>query len=64
MLYHLTFFIFVRDKFDNEYIGEGVTQTHVVDKIGEYRFRVNCTHNKCHDSDKDSVESDCVATYK
>ena len=55
---------FHRDKFDNEYIGPGVTQTYTVDNKGAYRFRVTCSNKKCNDSDKDSVESDCVAKYK
>jgi len=53
----------VRDKFDNEYIGEGVDQTYKVDKKGAYKFRVTCYNKKCHDSDSDNVESDCVARY-
>ena len=53
-----------RDKFDNEKIGGGVKQTYTVDKKGSYKFRVICVNKKCNDSDKDSVESDCVTKYK
>jgi len=54
----------LRGNVDNENLGYGVQKKYTVSMRGEYKFRVTCYNNKCNDTDKDVVETDCVATYK
>jgi len=48
----------------NENLGFGETKKYTVGSKGEFKFRVTCYNNKCNDSDKDVLVTDCVATYR
>ena len=52
-----------RDNIPNEKLGYGMTKQYTITKRGSYKFKVTCENTDCNDSDKDFIETDCVATY-